>query len=114
MLGIIFIIFVGIRFSKLAFDHDRNRWAFALLGIATYYVGFYLFCFLLGIIIAATGNGSFLTETNAFLLALMGIPFGIGSCVALYYGLRSYWKKNPIVSQTDLLDSTSNVKKDEF
>lgn len=114
MLGLLLIVFIGRWFSKLAFDYDRNRWAFAILGVVTYYAGTLIFGFLLGIIIAATGNIDFLTDTNTFLISLMAIPFGIGSCVALYYGLRSYWKKNPIVSQTDLLDSTSNVKKDEF
>jgi hypothetical protein len=39
MLGLVFIYFIGRYYYKLAENHNRSKWGFAVLGVATYYGG---------------------------------------------------------------------------
>lgn len=105
MLGLILIYTIGKWFATLAFDYNKNRWVYAILGIVTYYGGILIFGFLVGMLIAATGNTSLL-ELPAIVLSLMIIPFGLLAAWILRTSLQKHWEKQAeiIVSNPDLLD----------
>lgn len=89
MLGLILIYFIGKRFAELAFDYNRKRWQFAILGIVVYYAGMLLFGFILGIL-----SEIFLwriDEMSNILLGLICLPFGILSVWLLYKYLEKKW-----------------------
>lgn len=103
MLGLLLIYFLGKKFYDLAFDNKRKPWAYAILGIVTYYGSLLLFGFVLGIILALTGNISFI-EGHDLLFSLMSIPIGLLSAYILYKVLEKNWKKSPVNHQSELLD----------
>ncbi|MEL6625575.1 MAG: hypothetical protein AAFS00_00845 [Bacteroidota bacterium] len=103
MLGILLIYFIGKYFFDLAEDHDKSRWGFAILGIVVYYVGTFLGGIILGVVFLIFDWGN-IEEWNDIVLSLMAMPFGIGSCVGLYFILKSIWEKK--ASQTlDMIDA---------
>jgi len=112
MIGLFLIYSIGKYFADLAYDHDRKRWVFAILGVATYYAGTFIFGFLLGFILALTGNGYLLDEISDFVLSLILLPFGILSTWILYISLKKNWIKNPKSANDELLDSlqTDNLE----
>jgi len=105
LLGLILIYTIGKWFATLAFDYNKNRWAYAILGIVTYYGGTVIFAVLLGILIAATGNTSML-DLPSPVLGLITIPFGLLAAWILRTSLQKHWEKQAetIVSNPDLLD----------
>jgi hypothetical protein len=105
MLGLVLIYTIGKWFSTLAFDYNKSRWGYAILGVVTYYGGTMIFGFLLGILIVATGNESMLEWPN-FVLNLIALPFGLLAAWILRTSLQKHWEKQAerVVSNPDLLD----------
>lgn len=104
MLGILPLYFIGKYFYELAFEHNRSRWGFAILGIATYFISQLAMGFILGIILVAsdtefTGNMELVTN-------IAGILIGIAGVWLFYFLLKRAWEKNPKkgVSNSELLD----------
>ncbi len=102
MLSIIFIYFVGKPFYKLAESHDRNKWGFAILGVISYYLGYFIFGFLILIGIELWSDSS-IDDIDDIVLNLMFVPFGILSCVGLYFLLKRIWSKDKKVDE-NLID----------
>ncbi|MCE3295765.1 MAG: hypothetical protein K0R65_1479 [Crocinitomicaceae bacterium] len=87
IIGILILIVIGRSYYKLAFDYERkNAWLYPILGIASYYGGMVLSGFVMLFIYTSFGD-----TTDA--LALLVIPFGVGSCWGLYAILKHNWKK---------------------
>ena len=42
MLGFLLIYFIWKYYSELAVEHNKSKWGYALLGIATYYIGTFI------------------------------------------------------------------------
>lgn len=105
MLGLVLIYTIGKWFSTLAFDYNKNRWAYAILGVVTYYGGTIIFGFLLGVLIGLTGNTTLL-ELPDLVLGLITIPFGLLAAWILRTSLQKNWERQAerIVSNPDLLD----------
>jgi high-affinity Fe2+/Pb2+ permease len=104
MLGILLLYFIGKYFYQLAEDFNKNRWAFAILGIVTYYAGTFIFGLLIGILMAVSGNNSFF-EMNDIVLSLIALPFGLLSTWALHATLKKSWRKQKIIAKdTTILD----------
>lgn len=89
------IVSVGSAFYRLAHDYHRSEWPFALLGGGVFIVSQFVFGFIIGFALAATGNGELLSGT--FQLALAVIIYAVAglSCAILYYSLKKNWEKNP-------------------
>ena len=92
MLGLILIYFIGKKFYDLAQEFGKSAWGFAILGVVIYYVG----TFIAGIVIALgyeISNTS-IDGMSDLALGFIALPFGVLSCVGLYYYLRNIWQKN--------------------
>jgi len=94
MLGLLLIYFIGKYFYTLADDHGKNKWVFALLGIATYYVGTFVGGLIVGIGIEFWGETS-IDEMSSLALGLIALPFGLAACSGLYFILKMNWKETP-------------------
>ena len=85
MLGILLIYFIGKSFYKLAEIYNKQKWVFAILGIATYYAAN---IFVQLVIIYGLDY-----YENELGIALLGIPFGLLAWWGLYTYLKNDWSK---------------------
>lgn len=92
MLGLLLIYFIGKYYYDLAINHGKNKWAFALLGVATYYVGTFVGGLVIGIGIELWGETS-VDDMSSLVLGLIALPFGLAACTGLYYILKMSWKE---------------------
>jgi hypothetical protein len=105
MLGLILVFYLGKQFYKLAELYDKNKWMFALLGVVSYYLGFFFFGVLIGVWSIYIGNES-IFETSDFVLGLMGIPFGLLTTWLFYFLLKKNWSKVEVeYLDSELLDN---------
>lgn len=93
MLGILLIFFIGKYFYKLAEEHDKSKWGFAILGIASYYAGTFITGILLGVFLVIIGSEEFLDTTSELALGLIVLPFGMLASYLLYKALERTWRK---------------------
>lgn len=98
MLGLILIYFIGKNFYKLAEAHGKSKWGFAILGVISYYFGTFVFGMIIGIIIELWSTSS-IDDFSDMQLGFMALPFGILTCVGLYYLLKRLWKKDEKVDE---------------
>lgn len=94
MLGILFIIFIGRFFYKLAEKYNQNKWLFTILGVLMYYVGSAVGGLIIGF--ASMFFGFQVDWDNTILMTLIALPFGFGFCYLFYFLLEKTWKKNKI------------------
>lgn len=99
MLGLIFIYFIGRAFYRLAEEHNRIKWLWAVIGVVSYYaIGF-----IVGITFALF-NLDWAVE-NEIILSLIGIGAGIGGIILFYHLLGKNWEKNvPLDVDVEILD----------
>ena len=90
MLGFLLIYFIWKYYSELAVEHNKSKWGYALLGIATYYIGTFIGGLAIGIIDLLVGTD--LVESNTIILSLIALPFGLLFVWALYKILENKWK----------------------
>jgi len=93
MLGFALLYFIGKYYYNLAVYHNKNKWGFAVLGIAAYYAGVFFFGVILGFILELSSNNS-VNDMNSFVLGLIALPFGAGTTALLYHLLKKNWEKN--------------------
>ena len=43
IIGCIFLFYLGFYFYRLAENHKKNRWAFAILGLVTFFFGYLMY-----------------------------------------------------------------------
>lgn len=106
MLGLVLLYFIWKYYSELAIQYEKNKWAYALLGIASYYAG----TFVAGVVIVVVGlqvNSSFTDNTSDLMLGLMAFPFGLLVVWGVYKLLQRSWSNkhrsgDPL--DADLLD----------
>ena len=92
MLGLVLLYWIGKYFYKLAEEHNKSLWGFAILGVVTYYAGTLIFGFLLGLVAELISPG-FFDDFNETLLGFIILPFGLLTCYLLYLYLEKTWKK---------------------
>ncbi|MBX2828672.1 MAG: hypothetical protein KTR22_10940 [Flavobacteriaceae bacterium] len=102
MLGIVLIYFIGRTFYRLAEQHGRSPWGFAILGVLSYYAGTFILGLALGIALEFWGSYSIDTMSD-IQLALIALPAGLLASAALYFILKRIWKKNEKVDE-NLID----------
>ena len=93
ILGFALLYFIGKYYYNLAAYHNKNKWGFAILGIAAYYAGVFFFGVILGFILELSSNNS-VDDMNSFVLGLIALPFGAGTTALLYHLLKKNWEKN--------------------
>ena len=102
MIGLFILYFIGKSFNDLAFEFEKKRWVYIVLGIASYYAGTFTFSILLGIVL---GLGAFEpVEIHPYLSGLMVLPFGLLSCYLYYRYLKNQWSRQPGITDSELLD----------
>lgn len=106
MIGLLLIYFIGKAFYELAFTYNKNKWLFAILGVVSYYIGTFVLGIALGVYVLISENNSIL-NTDDLVLNLLALPFGLLACWGFYVILRNNWKKQPVISSTDLLDDNN-------
>src|SRR5258705_7904700 len=92
MLGLVLIYFIGKHYYNLAGLHEKNKWLFAIIGIGSYYAGAFIAGVILGIVLL--GFGTSVDDLNNVVLALIALPFGIGTTALVYHLLKKNWQKN--------------------
>jgi len=97
MLGLLLIYFIGKKFYDLALEFEKSEWGFAILGVVVYYAGTFVAGFVIGI-----WNLDAIETMSDITLGLIALPFGVLSCVGLYYFLNNSWKKNKVVNNSDI------------
>jgi hypothetical protein len=102
MLGIVLIYFIGKYFYELAADYNRSKWGFAILGVAAYYVGTFIFGIGLAIGMEIWSSKS-MEDLDTFLIGLMAVPFGSLICVGLYHLIKRSWSRKPVLD-VNLID----------
>lgn len=97
LLILIGVFIVGSRFSRLSFDYDKDKKKYIFLSILLFFGVTYGLQFLLGMILALTGNVAMVSEM-ATLLVIGFFTLLIGSlAVWLYYRfLEKKWKNETI------------------
>jgi hypothetical protein len=92
MLGLLLIYFIWKKFADLAFEFDKNRWLFGILGVISYYASYYLSAFITGILIGVF-NPDLLNSIaqHEILFGILIIPFGILGMYGLFVILRKNW-----------------------
>lgn len=103
IIGLVLIILVGKAFYQLAFEYDRNKWGYAIAGVASYYIGIIVSAFVIGIIVELNSPG-YITESNETMFSLIAIPFGVAACWGFYAYLKRSWQRNQTASKIETLD----------
>jgi thiamine transporter ThiT len=104
MIGLALIYFIWKYFSELAFEFEKSRWGYALLGIATYYGGTFMGGLILGII-GLLMESDFPNNMDNVALNFLALPFGFLAVWGLYHLLKRNWSRNAKNSDNDSLDS---------
>lgn len=103
MLGILMLFFIGRYYYQLAFEFEKNKWVFAIIGILTYYAGTLIAAFIFGAVAVLSGNESWL-EMGDLGLSLIALPFGLLAAWGLYRILDNNWKNKKKASTDSLID----------
>ncbi|RBW58228.1 hypothetical protein [Tenacibaculum sp. E3R01] len=106
MLWLVLLYFIGKKFYELADDYKKNKWGFGVLGVVTYFIGFFISAAIIGVTVVIAGS-DFLETINDFVLELILMPFGLLSCYGLYYYLEKTWKKQKPL-EDKLIDQIGN------
>ena len=107
MLGLLLIYFIGKTFYDQAGRQDRHQWGFAILGVVTYYFGTFLAGIVLTLFFDVWGNSS-IADLPDLLLGLIALPFGILSCVILYFYLERQPKRKKKIDE-NILDELEGL-----
>lgn len=106
MLGILLIYFIGKRFYDLAFEFDKNKWLYAILGIMTYYATGAIFILLIALLDVYIYEWNFDWDSSVG-MNLLVVPSGLLGTYALYIVFKNNWKKSTVVI-IDEIDDIGN------
>lgn len=101
MLGILLIYWIGKYFYQLADKNNQNKWLFAILGIAVFYITQFIFAIIL---VFLNEFGITNVDLDSFALNLLGIPLGFLGCYIFYILLEKSWKKDVVDVAEDIQD----------
>ena len=92
MLGLALIYFIGKYYYNLAALHEKNKWPYAILGVASYYAGSFIFGIVLSLVLEL-GFDSSVADLNNATFGLIALPFGIGTTALVYHLFKRHWQK---------------------
>ena len=90
-------------FYDLAELHHKNKWGYAILGVASYYIGTFIFGVVLAIFSEVFELGLF-DGMNDWSLNMLALPFGLLASWGTYSFLKRDLKKRKKLFQDDILD----------
>ena len=93
MLGLALIYFIGKYYYNLAALHEKSKWLYAIIGVASYYGGAFIFGIILGLVMEV-GFDSSVADLNNATLGFIALPFGVGTTALVYHLLKKNWQKN--------------------
>lgn len=92
MFGLVFLYFIGKYFYELAFEYEKNKWKYAILGVVVYYATAILSGLLFGVIYVFLDKS--LEKDDELLISVLSVPFGILACYLFYKYLAKKWEKD--------------------
>ncbi|WP_248723893.1 hypothetical protein [Seonamhaeicola sp. ML3] len=111
MLGLILVYFIGKRFYDLSVAYNQKKWLFAILGVASYYVGAIVIGgFTLGIIDGLFDLG--IDWDNNLGAGLLALPFGLLTVYLFYILLKKKWEKTGVEVKDEIQDIGKAPKED--
>lgn len=111
MLGLILIFWVARHFYRLAEQHNKSKWAYAILSIAIWFGAQVLFGLGLAIFFMAAGEE---VELDNMVISLLSLPISLAAVWLLNYLLKRSWKKQPNYGQlAGTLDDGMSVEQSE-
>ena len=108
MLGLLLIYWIGKFFYQLAEKNNQNKWLFAILGIAVFYITQFIFALIL---VFLNEFGITNVDLDSYALNLIGIPLGFLGCYIFYILLEKSWKKD-VVGVTEAIQDIGNPELD--
>jgi hypothetical protein len=90
MIGLIWIYFIGKPFFRLSEEYYKNKWLFAILGIASFYLGQLIAGAIMGFVSVLLDYH--IEKLGDLLLGLMCLPFGLLASWGLYRLLKKRWE----------------------
>lgn len=108
MLGLLLLYWIGKYYYTLAENYNKNKWAYAFLGIGIYYGAMIVFGFFIGVVSEIVSPGYVETVNETFFSILM-IPLGALSCYVLYKFLERTWEFNK-PSDDDILADVKELE----
>ncbi len=105
MIGLLIIFYAGNLLYKLADKFDKNKWAYAILGVITYYAGTFIFGVVF-VLLSTLSNEEVFFGMPELVVNLLSIPFGALLLWLLHRYLEKKWSNSPIQSGeiSELLD----------
>lgn len=101
ILGILVIILIAQKFFILAGEYSKNKWGFAIVGVATYYAGTFAAAFIYGAIYFVVDPEASDESVDTFFSRLILVGVGLLSCVIVYNILKKNWEKAKRMSEKD-------------
>jgi ABC-type multidrug transport system permease subunit len=108
MLGLLLIYWIGKFFYQLAEKNNQNKWLFAILGIAVFYITQFIFALIL---VFLNEFGITNVDLDSYALNLIGIPLGFLGCYIFYILLEKSWKKD-VVDVSEAIQDIGNPELD--
>jgi len=108
MLGLLLIYWIGKYFYQLADKNNQNKWLFAILGIAVFYITQFIFALIL---VFLNEFGITNVDLDSYTLNLLGIPLGFLGCYIFYILLEKSWKKD-VVDVAEAIQDIGNPELD--
>ena len=102
MLGLILLLWIGKYFYRLAEEYNKNKWGIAILGVASHYMGTFIFGVVFGIVAEIVSPG-YVNTMNNLLLGIIALPFGALNCYIVYNLLERIWKKRDTYVTTSIV-----------
>ncbi len=110
MIGLLLLFFIGQKFYILAEDRGMNKWLYAFLGIAVYYLGTFIAGFFIGVYLELFGSG--VDNMNTLVIGLITMPFGLLAVWGLYFLLDRKWKKEIVNDHDEIEKIGTHIFKD--
>jgi hypothetical protein len=105
VIGILLLYFIWKFYTDLAVEYGKNKWGYALLGIASYYAGAITGGFIIGITGTLIDQDPFEGMSDS-MAGLIAFPFGVLTVWLLHRYLRKRWSNNkPRFAESESLDN---------
>jgi len=100
MIGLLLMFFIAGAYSELAFEYNKSRWGYGILGVLMYYLGTFIGGLIIGIIGVILG-ANITDESSRIAFTLLCVPFGLLACWGCYKILGNYWENKIRIENKD-------------
>ncbi|WP_439128471.1 hypothetical protein [Polaribacter sp.] len=105
ILSYIFLFYVGFYFYRLAENHQKNKWLFAIIGIITYLLSLFIYPLYLRLFYKEE-----ILDINLVLVSLKSFLIALISLFILFQVLSFMWNKKEKVNNQEI-NTIGNHKK---